>query len=115
MTVDPVPHPDEGRPYPDPEHSLAPRRPRTIGGVAFLAVLGTAGLGLGLVAAGSWRTGLSVIGFGLIGGALARFVIPREHAGMLGIRRKFVDVTTLLVLGCGLLVLAAVIPDRTPV
>jgi hypothetical protein len=120
MTLEPDPHPDErpdehpdeGRPYPDPAHSLAPRRPRTVGGVFFLGVLATAGLGLGLVALGSWRTGLAVIGCGMVGGALARLVIPRDRAGMLGIRRKFVDVATLLVIGGALLALSLIIDDR---
>ena len=116
MTVEPGPSRDEGhRPFPQPEHSLAPRKPRTLGGAVYLAVLATAGLGLLLVAFGPWRTGLSVMGAGMLAGAVARLVIPGDRAGMLGIRRKLVDVTTLLVLGGGLLVLAAVIPDPTTV
>ena len=112
MSVDPGPDEDGGRPYPDPTHSIAPRKPRTVGGVFFLAVLAAAALGLVLVAVGPWRAGLSVIGCGLLGGALARLVIPRDNAGMLGIRRKFFDVITMLALGVALLVLAQVIPNQ---
>ena len=115
MSVEPGPSREERRPYPDPEHSLAPRKPRTVGGFVYLVVLGTAAAGLALIAFGPFRTGLAVMGAGLVLGALGRLVIPADRAGMLGIRRKFVDVTTLLLLGGGLFVLAVVIPDRPPI
>ena len=115
MSVEPEPSREERRPYPDPEHSLAPRKPRTVGGFVYLVVLGTAGAGLALVAFGPFRTGLVIMGAGLVFGALGRLVIPSDRAGMLGIRRRFVDVTTLLLLGGGLFVLAVVIPDRPPI
>ena len=106
---------EEGsRPFPDPEHSIAPRKPRTVGGVVYLGVLAATCAGLGLVAFGPWRLGLGVIGGSLITGALARLVIPRDNAGMLGMRPKLVDVLVLIVLGSGLVVLAAVIPNQPP-
>ena len=37
---------EEGRPAPDPEHSLAPRKPRTLGGVVYLAVLAATVVGV---------------------------------------------------------------------
>jgi Protein of unknown function (DUF3017) len=103
---------EEGRPAPQPEHSIAPRKPRTLGGMVYLAVLGVTGLGIGLVVLDRWRTGLTLVGGALVCGALARVVIRDHDAGMLGIRRKSVDVATLIVLGSGLVVLAAVIPDQ---
>jgi hypothetical protein len=103
-----------GRPFPDPEHSITPRRPRTVGGGVYLAVLaGTAG-GLALIVLGPWRTGLTVIGGSMILGALGRLVIRDSSAGMLGVRRKFVDVATMAVLGAALCTLAVVIPDQPP-
>lgn len=106
--------PRDSRPFPDPEHSIAPRKPRTIGGAVYLAVLAATGAGLGLVAFGPWRLGLGVIGIALLFGALGRLVIPRGNAGMLGMRPKLVDVLALVVLGAGLIVLASVIPERPP-
>ena len=103
---------EEGRPAPQPEHSIAPRKPRTLGGMVYLAVLGVTGLGIGLVLLDRWRTGLTLLGGALICGAVARCVIRDHDAGMLGIRRKSVDVATLIALGSGLVVLAAVIPDQ---
>jgi hypothetical protein len=103
---------DAHRPFPDPEHSLAPRKPRTLGGAVFLAVLGVVAAGLGMVVLDRWREGLVVVGGALVCGAVARLLIPNSNAGMLGIRRKLVDVLTLTVLGSALLVLAAVIPER---
>ncbi len=111
MTTVPGPA-DEERPAPQPEHSIAPRKPRTIGGVVYLVVLGATALGIGIVMLDRWRTGLTLVGAALVCGALARVVIRDEDAGMLGIRRKAVDVATLVLLGGGLVVLAAVIPDQ---
>ena len=108
------PAPDEPhRPFPDPEHSIAPRKPRTVGGLAFLLVLFGTAVGLGLVVLGPWRTGLTVMGAVLLGGALARLIIPNHDAGMLGVRRKLVDVASLAAAGGALVVLAVVIPPPT--
>jgi hypothetical protein len=102
----------ESRPFPDPEHSLAPRKPRTIGGAVFLGVLAATGAGLVLIGVDRWRLGLAIIGGALLGGALARLVIPKGNAGMLGMRPRAVDVLILTVLGTGLVVLSVVIPDQ---
>ena len=42
----------------------------------------------------------------------ARAVLPDERAGMLRIRRRFVDLTAMAICCGGMLVLAAVIPYR---
>ena len=102
----------DSRPFPDPEHSLAPRKPRTVGGAAYLVVLAATAAGLALVAFAHWRVGLSVIGAALLFGALARLVIPADKAGMLGMRPKTIDVLALGALGAGLIVLAGVIPNQ---
>lgn len=98
------------RPFPDPEHSIAPRKPRTVGGAAFLLVLFGTAAGLAMIVFGPWRQGLAVIGGVLLLGAFARLVIPNDDAGMLGVRRKLFDVASLAVLGTALVVLAVVIP-----
>jgi hypothetical protein len=111
VTTEPVPE-EDGRRGPDPEHSLAPRKPRTLGGMVYLAVLLVTGLGIAVVMLDRWRVGLTLMGGALLCGAAARVVLRDHDAGMLGIRRKAVDVATLLLLGSGLVALAAVIPDQ---
>jgi Protein of unknown function (DUF3017) len=107
------PGPEEDhRPYPDPTHDLTPRKPRTIGGVVYLAILLVTGASLLAIALNRWRSGLLLLGCGLLLGAVARLVLPQHQAGMLGIRRKLVDVATLVVVGGGLTVLAFLIPGR---
>jgi len=110
------PAPDEvSRPFPDPEHSIAPRKPRTVGGGVYLGVLAGTGVGLALVGFGSWRTGLAVIGGSVLLGALGRLVIPDRSSGMLGVRRNAVDVATMALLGAALCTLAVVVPNHPPV
>ncbi len=58
------------------------------------------------------RGGTLVIAGALLAGSLFRLVLPEGKAGMLGSRRRFVDVAVLATLGVGLLVagLVVVIP-----
>ena len=105
------PHEEIHRPLPQLDHSIAPRKPRTIGGAVFLAVLGTTAFGVALVLAGRVQTGLSTVGAAFLGGAVARLVLPGSQAGMLGVRRKLIDVSTMVLLGTGLLVVAALIRE----
>ncbi len=91
-----------------------PRRPSTLGGVVYLAVLGSAAAGLLLTVAGAWRAGLSLVGAALLVGALARLALPERRAGMLRVRRKWSDVAMLTLAGVGLIVLAIVVPDQLP-
>ena len=77
----------------------------------FLAVLATTLLAVAVVVAGRVQAGLSTAGAALLGGAVARLVLPRQQAGMLGVRRKLIDVTTMAALGAGLLVVAALIRE----
>jgi hypothetical protein len=106
---EPRPPDDTSRPFPDREHSIAPRKPRTVGGAVYLLVLALTLTGLLLVAIGPWRAGLFLMGGAVVFGGLARLVLPDESAGMLGVRRKLVDVTTLVGLGSALCVLAALL------
>jgi len=108
----PVEPADPPQPEPPP-HSLAPRRPRTIGGVVFLLVLAATLAGVVVVTLSHWHAGLTLCGGALLGAGAARLVLPDSQAGMLGVRRKLVDVTTLALLGAGLLVVASLI--REPV
>ncbi|MEV0782915.1 DUF3017 domain-containing protein [Streptomyces sp. NPDC050423] len=66
-----------------------------------LAVLGTAAIGLLIVASdpfeGAFRIGTILIGVALIGGAVLRLVVP--SVGMLAVRSRFTDLVTYGLLG----------------
>ena len=111
---DPGQEGDEHRPLPQREHSIAPRKPRTLGGAAFLLVLAGPVVGVLVVVAGRVQTGLTTAGCAVLGGAVARLVLPRHQAGMLGVRRKLIDVVTLAVLGGGLVLVAALVREPHP-
>jgi hypothetical protein len=88
------------------------RRPQTLGGVVYLAVLASAVVGLVTVLAGAWRAGLGWVGAGLLVAALTRLLLSERGAGMLRVRRKWSDVLMLTVAGVGLIVLAIVVPNQ---
>ena len=88
------------------------RRPQTLGGVVYLGVVAAAVVGLAIVLAGAWRTGLSWIGTGLLVAAFTRLVLTERGAGMLRVRRRWSDVLMLTVAGVGLIVLSVVVPNQ---
>ena len=88
------------------------KRPQTLGGVIYLAVLAASLVGLGIVLAGAWRTGISWIGAGLLVAAAARLVLTERGAGMLRVRRRWSDVLMLTVAGVGLIVLSVAVPNQ---
>ncbi|MEU6416508.1 DUF3017 domain-containing protein [Streptomyces spiralis] len=69
-----------------------------------LAVLVLVGLGLLVTAFDAFRVGLLLIGAGLLGGAVLRWVLPR--VGMLAVRSRFTDIVTYGILGCAIVLLA---------
>jgi hypothetical protein len=87
-------------------------RPSTIGGLIYLTVLAIAGLGLVLVATSNWRTGVSLLGGGLLLAALGRVLLSDFESGMLRVRGKAFDVVALSGLGALMIVLALVIPNQ---
>jgi hypothetical protein len=88
------------------------RRPQTLGGVVYLGVLAASLVGLGIVFAGAWRTGLGWIGVALLVAASARAVLSERGAGMLRVRRKWTDVLMLTVAGVGLIALTIAVPNQ---
>lgn len=88
------------------------KRPQTLGGVVYLSVLGASCVGLGIVFAGAWRTGLGWIGVALLVAAFTRAVLTERGAGMLRVRRKWTDVMMLTVAGVALIVLSLAVPDQ---
>ena len=96
-------------PLPEPP----PRRlPQTVGGTIYVLVVAMALVGLGIVVAGAWRSGLVWIGVGMLLGALTRAVLSERAAGMLRVRRRWSDILMLTVAGIGLIVLAVIVPDQ---
>jgi len=91
------------------------RTPQTLGGVVYLTVLAAAAIGLGIVAAGAWRTGIVWLGAGLLLASATRLVLSERGAGMLRVRRRWSDCLMLAVAGVALVVLAVVVPDQPPV
>lgn len=88
------------------------KKPSTLGGIIYLAVLAAALIGVGVAASGAWRSGVSWLGLSLLVAAGARLALSEDDAGMLQVRRKGVDAAMLVILGGALLVLAATIPDQ---
>ena len=90
------------------------RYPSTIGGAFYLLVLAASGVGLGIVGRGNWRLGVKWIAAALVLSALVRLLLPAHDAGMLGVRRRIVDVLLLAVVGAALWFLSSTIPNQPP-
>jgi Protein of unknown function (DUF3017) len=87
--------------------------PSTPGGIVYLIVVAITISGLLVTALGPWRRGISVIGAGVLFGALVRALLRDRDAGMLRVRRnRWVDVLMLGGVGTALIVLASVIPNQ---
>jgi hypothetical protein len=121
---EPQPEPDpDSSPLIDPPVDDVPpesaepegrRYPSTIGGAFYLLVLAVSAVGLGLVAHGDWRPGVRCIAGALVFGAAVRLVVPANQAGMLAVRRRFVDVAILVAIGVALWFLSTSIPNQPP-
>jgi hypothetical protein len=85
------------------------KKPSTTGGIVYLVVMATLLVGLGVVTAGAWRTGVAVMGIAFGVAFAFRLILPDDRAGMLRIRRRFVDLTTMGACCAGMLILAAVV------
>jgi cation transport ATPase len=88
------------------------RRPSTVGGAIYLAVLAAAAVGLGIVSQGNWRLGVKWIAASLVVAAAVRLALPAREAGMLAVRRRLVDVTLLTAVGLFLWFLSTNIPNQ---
>jgi hypothetical protein len=67
-------------------------------------------VGLVVVAADRFRAGTVIFALSVLTGALLRAMLPERTAGLLVVRSRTLDVTTLGVLGMALTVLAVVVP-----
>jgi len=85
------------------------------GTLVFAFEVAVAAAGLAVLALGSWRIGVGMVGGVLLLGSLARTVLPDRHSGLLRVRRAPSDVVVTTALGGVLLVLAFLVPDRPPI
>jgi hypothetical protein len=95
----------------------AARQPREPGGgrrinrLPYWIVLAGIGIGLATMRGNnqSVKSGTLVIAGALLAGAIARLVLPEGRAGLLGSRRRLLDVAALAALGVGLLIAGLVV------
>lgn len=86
--------------------------PRSRGSQLYLLLLLGVAVGMGLIAADLWRSGVALVGVTFIVGSFARSVVPPDHIGMLRVRGKVFDMFWMTALGVSLVVLAVVIPSQ---
>jgi Protein of unknown function (DUF3017) len=86
-------------------------RQRLVTQLPYWIVLAGVIAGLAIVHGGGQavRGGTLVIAGALLAGSLARLVLPEGKAGMLGSRRRLVDVVVLAALGAGLLIAGLIV------
>lgn len=103
-----------GEPDPEQPGEPEPRRyPSTVGGALYLGVLAATMTGLALTALGDdWRVGVRVIAGALGAAAVFRAVLPQRDAGMLAVRRRWIDVLVIGSVCAALFLLVGSIPDQ---
>jgi hypothetical protein len=90
------------------------RHPSTVGGAFYLLVVAASAVGLVIVSRGDWRVGVKWIAAALVVSAVVRLVLPVRDAGMLAVRRRWVDVLLLALVGAALWFLSSTIPNQPP-
>jgi Protein of unknown function (DUF3017) len=96
-----------------PRPPLYQRRPLVAGLVRqwpLLLVIVAVGIGLLLVAAERWRSGLVLMGLALVLAGALRLLLPLRRIGFLAIRSRPVDVALTTVAGLTIAVIALTIP-----
>lgn len=88
------------------------KKPSTTGGIFYLVVVGMLVGGMVLVGFGKWRVGMTVVGLGFALAFVMRMVLPDNHAGMLRVRRRLVDLATLAMCSGVMIAMAVLIPNR---
>lgn len=77
---------------------------------ALLVVLAAIVVGMIYAYFGHWRRAALMVAGALMLGAGLRLVLPREWAGLLVVRRRTLDVTTMSLMGIAIAVVAFVVP-----
>ena len=85
--------------------ALARQWPLLLVAVCFL-------VGIVLIMTMHWRRGAMMMGGGTGLAGLLRLVLPPEHAGLLVVRSRWLDVAVTGLTGAAILVLALVVPPR---
>jgi hypothetical protein len=75
-----------------------------------LVVIVAVGVGLLLVAAERWRSGLVVMGLAMVLAGLFRLLLPVRRVGFLAVRSRPVDVALMIGVGAAVAVIALAIP-----
>lgn len=75
-----------------------------------LACLAVLGVGVGYAAFGHWRRAALMVAGALLLGAALRLLLPRQRAGLLVVRRRWIDVTVMASLGAAITIVASVVP-----
>jgi hypothetical protein len=108
-----------GRPRGERRRGERPRAAKRLddktAGPVYIAVLACAGGGMLLawLSAGGVRWGAVLAGGGLVAAALARLALPARLSGMLAARHRYLDASTLAVLGLGMAVIGLLLPPPT--
>lgn len=76
-----------------------------------LLALGVLLVGVGLVFFGHWRLGSVVAGSAALFAAGLRLALPRDVAGLLVVRRRWVDVLVLVLMGVAIMAMAMTVPS----
>ncbi len=107
----PQPPEENERHEPEDAEPTAAEGPGWLNQVPYLLVLATMGAGIVVVAAAHFKRGPAIIAGSLLLGAVLRALLPAERVGLLAVRRRWVDVATLVTLAVLLIVLAWVAPQ----
>lgn len=114
--AEPTPSPSWGAD--DPAEGGAPglveSRPRAVvQWPMVLVMLGVVGA-MAITWTDHWRKGAFAFGFAVTVGGLLRLVLPTRVAGWLAVRRRWLDVTLLLVVGMALMAITLIVPPSPP-
>lgn len=77
---------------------------------ALLLVLAAVIVGIAFAWTGHWRRASLMIAGALLMGAGLRLVLPRRLAGLLVVRRRWIDVAVMAVIGAAIAVVAFIVP-----
>ncbi len=112
LHVSEVPAPEEPLPDEVPHDEGARYFPSTIGGLFYLVVLAGTGLGIWISWSGDWRLGIKWVGAALILAGGMRLLLRQRDAGMLAVRKRWIDVLMLVGVGAALVFLTESIPNQ---
>lgn len=66
--------------------------------------------GAAVAAFGYWRRAALLVAAGLLLGAVLRLVLPKSVAGLLVVRRRWIDVTVMAVMGAAIIAATLIVP-----